>query len=1086
MGVVANLVVRVTASISDFEKEIAGLERKWGRMGAKLESIGGNLTRTVTLPLVAAGGAALKLSADFETAMTKVRTIAGESAGNIGMLKQGIMDLAPTVGIGPTALAEALLVVESTGLKGSAALDVLKLSAQASAVGLGEATDVARAITAAVNAYGSENLTAARAADILFQTVVEGGAEADQLAGELGRVVGVASQLGVSFEEVGAFIATYTRLGLSAAEATTGLSGVLNTILSPSSEGAKALQSLGLSADALRASVKEKGLQAALSDLVGSLNGNAEATAAVFGNVRALAGVLGTSTTQAESYRQVLERLKNSTGSLADAFDVWKGTQAATWGEFTARVQIAAIALGDKLAPAFSQMLNAAMPVLDAVVKLSQLFGSLPEPVQTTAFALGGIAVAAGPVIWAIGNLMTLGSSLIGAFKLLGPAVSSVVGVFSSFGPAIAVVATAIASFKLGSFIAELKLGSMAIGDWIEFLAAWKFGLAGVTAENVKLAISARRLGEVGLPALPASPNMATGGALPTMPIGIDEAFARLGTAAQTATPKVKGLTDEHVRLRNEMLATAAEAERELTSFEFFQRRGAMPLQQALAGLGVQWNDLTDAIIPTQNGLTGMEPVMANLGRYTLELGSSALPTLNVGLAETSQRFITAAKSGQGFGDFLKNDLGKIIVGAFQGGGDVGKSIGGAIGGFLTGPNGIIGKAIGKIGGSLGSVLGSIVPGLGTLLGGLAGSGLGKIFGKLFGNPEKQINPIRQAFVDAAGGLDALNQKAAAAGVTLKAMLDAKTPEQYKAAIDELNAAFEFQDQAMQTLQETAARYGFVIEELGPAMQRQQLSEQAQQLFQDFSVLTAAGISTDAILARMGDSVNQFVQTALRTGTEIPAAMRPMLEQFAAAGQLVDAQGNKITNLEDSGITFSETMTEGFNRVVESVNKLSEAIARGLGLPLSDVTNRANAAADAMNRIRVPSTPGLTYWNPDEPILAPPPEGASTGARITRRGVQQFANGGFVMGRPFGRDTVPAMLAPGELVLNAAQQENTAAAISGGTQMVELLADIRGLLASGKTVSVQVDGREIVKAEQKVFEGGGSILTYHKELLGVA
>lgn len=54
--------------------------------------------------------------------------------------------------------------------------------------------------------------------------------------------------------------------------------------------------------------------------------------------------------------------------------------------------------------------------------------------------------------------------------------------------------------------------------------------------------------------------------------------------------------------------------------------------------------------------------------------------------------------------------------------------------------------------------------------------------------------------------------------------------------------------------------------------------------------------------------------------------------------------------------------------------------------------------------------------------------GAWTGGRVTTNGIQRFAYGGYAR----GTDTVPAMLTPGEIVLNKAQQQNVAGALSGG------------------------------------------------------
>ena len=84
----------------------------------------------------------------------------------------------------------------------------------------------------------------------------------------------------------------------------------------------------------------------------------------------------------------------------------------------------------------------------------------------------------------------------------------------------------------------------------------------------------------------------------------------------------------------------------------------------------------------------------------------------------------------------------------------------------------------------------------GDVFGALVSAAVGaiEVVGKLFHNAEKEINPVRQAFVDAAGGLDALNKHAHDAGTTLDQLLNAKNPEQYKAAIDALNKSFAAMD----------------------------------------------------------------------------------------------------------------------------------------------------------------------------------------------------------------------------------------------------------------------------------------------------
>ena len=137
-----------------------------------------------------------------------------------------------------------------------------------------------------------------------------------------------------------------------------------------------------------------------------------------------------------------------------------------------------------------------------------------------------------------------------------------------------------------------------------------------------------------------------------------------------------------------------------------------------------------------------------------------------------------------------------------------------------------------------------------------------------------------------------------------------------------INEVLQQQQQDASDLQTAISKYGFTIEELGPAFQRQELTKQALQLENEFRLLVGAGADANVVLERMGGNINDFIHTALKTGTEVPAEMKPMLEQMAKMGTLTDASGEAITDLAASGLTFSETMTQGFDRVVTALEKV--------------------------------------------------------------------------------------------------------------------------------------------------------------------
>jgi TP901 family phage tail tape measure protein len=466
-------------------QKITAAGKKWERVGGQLTGIGSQLNRSVTLPLAAAAGGALTLSAQFETSLTKIETLVGIAGDEVEEFRDRVLELSGETAKAPKELADALFVVTSAGARGSTALEVLEKAAKASAAGLGDTTEIARAVTSAIAAYGEENLDASRATDILVATVREGNLEAGDLAGSLGRVIGIASQVGVSFEQVGGFVATFTRLGVNAEEAVTALRGVLSSSIAPTEGAAKALLEMGTSAAELRAKIKDDGLDAALMDLVQRADGNAEALAAVIPNVRALSGVLGTAGAQAETFGQINENIANSVGILGEAFDRTTETTGFKFQQFLAKLKTTGIELGDQLAPSLEKVLAGLVKLLGGISKLIEGFTKLPDFVQNTILVLFGLAAAAGPVLTIFGNLaliigkvaVLLGGQMVASTTAAAAGTTTLTGSVAALGtafmslsiwilgPAGIVAALAIFAVKLANAKADIEEANFAFAE---------------------------------------------------------------------------------------------------------------------------------------------------------------------------------------------------------------------------------------------------------------------------------------------------------------------------------------------------------------------------------------------------------------------------------------------------------------------------------------------------------------------------------------------------------------------------------------------------------------------------------------------
>lgn len=393
--------------------------------GRSIQNIGMNITKYLTLPLAAAGVAVFKLGKDFETELDHIVGLVGISQAQVSEWGTEILEMAPKLGKAPKELAAALYYVTSSGIKGAAAMDTLTMSAKASAVGLGDTQIVADMVTSALNAYGSENLTAAQATDILIAAVRDGKGEATDLAASLGLVLPLASEMEVSFDQVAAAVAAMTRTGANASEATTQLKSILSGLLKPSKQAADQLDAMGTSAAKMRKKIREEGLLSALSDLKDMTNKyGEEAMARVYPNIRGLMGVLDLTGESAEENAKIFENVANSTGLLEEAFKSTAETLDFKWKQALSEVQVVAISFFDILKAKMIPVLNTVITVLDFVVNK---FNGLSTPIQNAILGFASVAFVLGPIILGLGTAIVMLGSTIAAVGSIISVVSSII-----------------------------------------------------------------------------------------------------------------------------------------------------------------------------------------------------------------------------------------------------------------------------------------------------------------------------------------------------------------------------------------------------------------------------------------------------------------------------------------------------------------------------------------------------------------------------------------------------------------------------------------------------------------------------------
>ena len=410
------------------EAAAAKTEAASTRMGAAVKKI----ALGATAGIVAFGVESVHMAADFQKSMLLVQTQAGASAAEVRKMTPAILSLAGKTAQAPEALATSLYHVESTGLRGSRALDAVRIAAEGARVGNADLEQTTNALTATI-ASGMLPATESysQAMGQLNTIVGSGDMKMQDLNDALstGLLVTV-KQFGVNINDVGAALADFGDNNIRGADAATRLRMAVQAIASPSVKAAATLKDIGLTTKQLKDDLSSGGLNKAIVDLHQHLVDSGIA-ANKWGQIltdaftkKAGAGVLtlvGTFDRFEQKYKEV------SAG--ADTFGkAWAATtksaafQAAALGD---NIKALAIEAGQHLLPAVTATMGwinqNAIPALEhlgiGALNAARWFGNLPAPIKDTAFALGalGLSRAIGLTGLLAGGVARVGTAFAGA-----------------------------------------------------------------------------------------------------------------------------------------------------------------------------------------------------------------------------------------------------------------------------------------------------------------------------------------------------------------------------------------------------------------------------------------------------------------------------------------------------------------------------------------------------------------------------------------------------------------------------------------------------------------------------------------------
>lgn len=439
-------------------------------LGEGITDLGRSMTLGLTVPIVAAGGAATSVAANFDDAMSQVQGALGGASEDMDGLRNLALQLGADTVFSATESAQAMVELAKGGLteaqiKGGA----LAASMDLAAAGQLNLADAAATTVQMMGSFGLGAGDATRIANALAGAANASSADVSDLTQAMSQCSAQASLAGWSLEDTAAALALFADHGVKGSDAGTSLKTMLQRLAAPTDQAAEAIAAYGL--NIRDSNGKMKDISGIADELTGKLGGlsDAERDAAlqtIFGSDASRAAAI-LMQSGSEGLAKYIAATNDATAAETMA-NAQKGELSWALENMGGAVESASIAFGTALAPAITA-------VAGVIGNVAEAFASLPAGVQTGIAVVLALVAALGPLLMVIGSVVAALPAISEGFAVLGGALAIPLAPAAAVVAAIAAIAAAIYAAWTTSetFRAAVMAGVDAISSKVQEICAF-------------------------------------------------------------------------------------------------------------------------------------------------------------------------------------------------------------------------------------------------------------------------------------------------------------------------------------------------------------------------------------------------------------------------------------------------------------------------------------------------------------------------------------------------------------------------------------------------------------------------------------
>lgn len=419
------------SAISDlkvFQASGATTEQKLKGLSSAFSTVGGGLTKGLTLPLVGVGAASVGVATKFESAMSQVAATMGITTKQIKNgnkdfenLQKTALNMGATTKYTASEAAEGLNILAQAGLSADESIKAIPTVLSLASAGAMSLDSAATYVTASVKGFGDSMDNAQKYADLMAKGATLANTDVRGLGEALSGVSATANNYKQSVDSTTLSLLRLAEQNITGGEASTMLARAMADIYTPTSKAKKALDELGISA--YDGSGKARDFNDIVDELSKAFAGMSDEEANATKNqifttygMNAFNKMTAATTETVDKFKT---GLKDATGSAAQQAETQLDNLKGSLTLLQSALEGAGIVIGQRLTSYIRKL-------ADFINVLVTGFNNLTDAQQDMIVRIGLVAAAIGPVMLIMSKLFKFVSMAVTAFKTFGTTMQTI------------------------------------------------------------------------------------------------------------------------------------------------------------------------------------------------------------------------------------------------------------------------------------------------------------------------------------------------------------------------------------------------------------------------------------------------------------------------------------------------------------------------------------------------------------------------------------------------------------------------------------------------------------------------------------